>query len=239
MIDAHKLKSVEQYGAVYVKQYLAAARERHDAITNDPLAALAFMFGKAFMRGRRDAVSVVFRDRTLAVLRQYHTLQEIDLSSLDTQLRQAEVNNRHDRQMVRESIRLARDELQQYDCNVYNWAVAAIRHNRSAEVYTELVSIHAIKDKIATFYLRDVTFLEEIEASIPPEDYGYFQPVDTWVKRVARSLHIIEDADWRRPATIKEKIIQSSVAAEVSPLLFNAGAWMVGAHAYDLLIERL
>jgi hypothetical protein len=92
---------------------------------------------------------------------------------------------------------------------------------------------------LRTFYLRDVALLEDMEDTIEAEDYPYFQPVDTWVKRVASSLAIIDERDEDRHSVVKEKIISECLAAEVSPLLFNAGAWMVGAHAYELLIERL
>jgi hypothetical protein len=239
MSDRQKLKAVEQYGKTYIQWFLANARDRREAITSDPLEALGFMFGKAFMRGRRDEVSVVFRDQTLEVLEQYRTLDEIDLSSLDHELHDHGVNNRYDRRMVIESIRFVRTNLKASGCNVYNWAVDAIRNGRAAEAYWALNRIHSIKDKIATFYLRDVAFLEDMEDTIKTEDYPYFQPVDTWVKRVASSLAIIDERDEGRHSVVKEKIISECLSAEVSPLLFNAGAWMVGAHAYELLIERL
>ena len=38
---------------------------------------------------------------------------------------------------------------------------------------------------------------------------------------------------------IKNDIIKSCLKANVSPLLFNAGLWIVGANSFDLLIEKL
>ena len=58
--------------------------------------------------------------------------------------------------------------------------------------------------------LRDVAFLEEIEKTIRTEDYPYLQPVDTWVKRVARSLKIIDERDQDEISDIKGKIISSA-----------------------------
>lgn len=239
MNNEHQLESVEKYGRRYVTEYLASARDRHDTITTTPLAALNFMYGKLFMRGRRDAVSVVFRDRTTEVLAQYKTIQDIDLTELERQLVAHGVNNRHDRRMVAESINFARRELQAYDCNVYAWAVDAIYTGRSATAFAQLDSIHAVGDKLATFYLRDVAFLEDLQSNINTDDYVYFQPVDTWVERVALSLNIIDDGDLGHLYVIKRKIVTQCLAAQVSPLLFNAGSWMVGAHAYRLLLERL
>src|SRR6266567_221784 len=153
MSEPHKLKAVEQYGNRYIREYLSGALERHEAITSDPLEALAFMYGKMFMRGRRDEVSVIFRDRTLEVLRSYKRLPDIDPGTLDTSLREARVNNRYDRQMVKESINFVSNELQNYGCNVFNWAVDAIQNGSAAEAYGALTNIFAIRDKLATFYL--------------------------------------------------------------------------------------
>jgi len=239
LVQVHKLKPIEHYGTAYIQQYLADARSRHDTITDDPMAALTFFYGKAFNRGRRDSISTNFKNLTLGVLEQYQTLRDIDLGSLDAQLWSAGVNNRHDRRMVYESIGFVRDDLQEYSGNIFNWAVDSILSGRGAEAYMVLTSIHAIGDKLATFYLRDVTLLEGIEDRIGTEDYGYFQPVDTWVERVAGSLEIIDEVDRGRTWTIKNKIIRACLDADVSPFLFNAGSWLVGAHAYTLLLERL
>jgi hypothetical protein len=201
------------------------------------LAALEFLHSKLFMRGRRDAVSVTFRDRAAAVLQTYGALEQIDLRGLDGDLHAQGVNNRHDRQMVIESVRFARTELRAYAGNVFNWAVEAIGNGKIHSAYSALDAIHAVGDKLASFYLRDVVFLGELENSLGGTDYSYLQPVDTWVLRVGRSLKLIEGDD--SGSTVKAKLISACLAAGVSPLLFNAGAWLIGAHAYELLIETL
>lgn len=232
-----KLRSVEEYGRTYVKQYLAKARERRDSIRTDPLQALEFLHSKLFMRGRRDAVSIAFRDRTTAALGRYHTLEEIDLTGFDDYLHGQGVNNRHDRRMIVESVRFVRTELTSYSGNVYNWAVEAIRSGDTHDAYLALDAIHAVGDKLASFYLRDIVFLEDMEGVVGVTDYPYLQPVDMWVLRVGRSLKVIGNDD--ASSVVKDKLISACLAADVSPLLFNAGAWMVGAHAYELLIETL
>jgi hypothetical protein len=239
MGSRNKLKAVEEYGRRYVREYLAEARNQRDAIAGDPLAALMFMHGKLFMRGRRDEISVAFRDRTREVLERYGSLEEIDLRVLEEELVGNRVNNRYDRRMVRESVGFARDELMEHDRNVFTWAVDAIRRGEVVSAYNALQGIFAVADKLATFYLRDVTLVEGIEDCIMQKDYPYVQPVDTWVEQVAGSLGLIDDSDRRKRSAIKRKIISSCLEAEVSPLLFNAGAWMVGAHAYRLLFELL
>lgn len=234
-----KLKSVERYGQRYVREYLADARSQRDTIARDPLAALEFMHGKLFMRGRRDEISVAFRDRTRYVMRKYQSLDEIDLPALETELVKNGVNNRYDRRMVKETISFARDKLQAHGCNVFTWAADGIRNGEAADAYGWLTGIFAVADKLATFYLRDVALLEGVEDSIQLDDYWYFQPVDTWVEQVAQSLDLIGAADRGRRTVIKRKIIAACLAEGASPLLVNAGAWMVGAHAYQLLLELL
>ena len=235
--EPRKLKSVEEYGRAYVRQYLAGARERHDVIRGDPLAALAFLHSKLFMRGRRDAVSAEFRDRAASALQKFEMLEEIDLDGLDEYLHARGVNNRHDRRMVAESVGFARTSLAAYGGNIFNWAVDSIQGGHCQDAYLALDTIHAVGDKLASFYLRDVVFLEEIEDVISARDLPYLQPVDTWVLRVCRSLKLIDKGDAGSAA--KDKLISACLAADVSPLLFNAGAWLVGAHAYELLIETL
>jgi hypothetical protein len=170
---------------------------------------------------------------------QVRQLEDIDLSTLEAQLWTAGVNNRHDRRMVIDAIGFARNDLQPYGCNIFTWAVDAIEHERSADAYWALIAIHAIGDKLSTFYLRDAALVEDIAAGIPAEQYAYFQPVDTWVEQVAQSLGLIEGDDHGKVMVVKDKLIRACLDAEVSPLLFNAGAWMAGAHAYTLLLEML
>ena|SRR5579863_9452042 len=110
--------------------------------------------------------------------------------------------------------------------------------NRCLEAFCAITGIHAIGDKLATFYFRDVALVSDLEPTIWPESYIYFQPIDTWVKQVADAIGITETTD-QKILVVKEKIIASCLEAEVSPLLFNAGAWMVGANAFRLIIELL
>lgn len=233
-----KLKSIENYGKMYVADYLDNDRRRLSDIMNNPLDALTFFYGKVFMRGRKDTISVVFMNRTLEVLQKYTSIHEIDLANFEDRLVLQRVNNRHDRRMVMESIRFICDNLKDYGYNIFNWLVDVIRTNHSAEGFHALTGIHAIGDKLASFYLRDVALMSDLEPTIQPESYKYFQPIDTWVKQVTDVIGITESTDRKLPV-IKDKIIACCLEAKVSPLLFNAGAWMVGANAFRLIIELL
>lgn len=202
------------------------------------MEALYFFYSRAFMRGRSDELSDVYMNRTIEVLREYKSIHDIDLSNLEDKLALNLVDNNKDRGMVSKSIRFILDNLKDYDYNIFNWAVDAIRTNRSAEAFRALNSIYQIADKLATFYLRDVAFVSDLEPTIRLESHIYFQPIDRWVKKVTDAIGITETTD-RNILIVKEKIIACCLEANVSPLLFNAGAWMVGANAFRLLIELL
>lgn len=232
-----KIKSIENCGRKYVTDYLDKDRRHRSYIMSNPLGALTFFYSKAFMRGRKDSLSVAFMDRALEVLQEYKSIHDIDLDSLDKKLHLHLVNNRHDRRMVLESICFIRDNLKHYDYNIFNWSVETIQTNRCSEAFRAMTGIHAIGDKLANLYLRDVTLVSDLEPTIQPESYQYFQPIDTWVRQITRTIGITETTD--RDPIVKEKIIACCLEARVSPLLFNAGTWMVGAHTLQLLIELL
>lgn len=231
-----KMKAIEDYGRMYVTKNLG--RECSEIMSN-PQEALTFFYGKVFMRGRNDKMSGIFMNRTLEALQKYTSLLDIDLTSLEQELLLHHVNNHHDRRMVLESIRFIRENLKDYDYNIFTWAVDAIQTNRSHEAFRTLDGIYAIGDKLAAFYLRDVALVSDLEPTIQSESYIYFQPIDTWVKQVTDAIGITEEKTDRDVLVVKEKIIACCREAGVSPLLFNAGAWMMGAHAFETLIERL
>lgn len=233
-----KLKSIESYGKQYVSDYLDKDRKNKPLIKSNPMEALYFFYSRAFMRGRSDELSDVYMNRTIEVLREYKSIHDIDLSNLEDKLALNLVDNNKDRGMVSKSIRFILDNLKDYDYNIFNWAVDAIRTNRSAEAFRALNSIYQIADKLATFYLRDVAFVSDLEPTIRLESHIYFQPIDRWVKKVTDAIGITETTD-RNILIVKEKIIACCLEANVSPLLFNAGAWMVGANAFRLIIELL
>jgi len=233
-----KMKAIENYGRMYVTDYLDKDRMRRSSIMSNPTDALAFFYGKVFMRGRKDTISVVFMNRAIEVLQEYKSIHDIDLASLEEELHLHGVNNHYDQRMVIESIRFIRDNLKDYDYNIFNWAIDLIRTNCCPEAFSALTGIFAIGDKLATFYLRDVTLVSDLEPTIRSESYIYFQPIDTWVKQVSDAIGITEPTD-REILVVKEKIVACCLEVGVSPLLFNAGAWMAGANAFRLIIELL
>ncbi len=71
-----------------------------------------------------------------------------------------------------------------------------------------------------------------------PDDAAFcLQPVDVWVRRIARKAGIAGPTD-NDPA-IRKGILKACRDEGVSPVVFNQGAWYMGYHAFGLLLERL
>lgn len=235
-----KIKEIEKFGRLYINRFLKEQITRKKNIYNDWFEALEFFFGRSFYRGRRDELSTRFMEATVMTLKEYKlTKNNFERKQLSSRLISNGVNNRHDRQMVLGIIDLIFNSLDSYENNIVQYTVNQIKEGKIADVFSTLDGIHAIGDKIASFYLRDVILICRLEKSLKSNDeFKYCQPIDTWVKQVAFKVGIIKSEE-ATIEDIKGAIIKSCLNVEVSPLLFNAGAWMVGANSFELLIERL
>lgn len=225
-----KLIKIEGYGRRYIEVFLNIKKNK---ISKSPLASLEFFLSKSFYRGRKDELSNRFELLTKKILQQHYQKYEFgELSNFDDQLKKGGVNNQHDRKMVIETIKFV---YKLPDKNLTNYAVDLIKNKRVKSLFDELLKIHAIGPKLAGLYIRDLIFLFNLEKFLKEGDYIYCQPVDTWVKQVAVKLSIAGNED--SMDSVAEKIIKFCLENKISPLLFNAGAWYVGARAFDLLLD--
>jgi hypothetical protein len=232
-----KIKSVEQYGQLYVKRFLGEQISKKDTVYDDWREALDFLFSKVFYRGRRDELSERFMQATLNTLRGVDLKKDYDKQLLDNRLQSNGVNNHKDRKMVCEVLDFIFNLPTPYDHNIVKYTIERIKNGKILDIFNELNTIYAIGDKLSSFYIRDVALVFDLEDKLLADDFKYCQPIDTWVKQVAIKLDIIAQQEGD-VETIKSAIIDACRGANVSPLLFNAGAWMVGAKSFDLLIER-
>lgn len=95
--------------------------------------------------------------------------------------------------------------------------------------------ITSVGPKIASFYLRDLITVLHLQNKVSEKDQIFLQPVDTWVKQIANILRIDEKDPWKA----REKILDKCKLAGVSPVQFNEGAWYLGTHSLDLLLEQM
>ncbi len=96
------------------------------------------------------------------------------------------------------------------------------------EAFFLLRNIYGIGDKIASFNLRDVVSIMNMENKIKPQDQILIQPVDRWVNGIAG--YIWGYLPERTPYwLVAYKIISECEKYGCLPTSFNQGAWKYGS----------
>ena len=101
-----------------------------------------------------------------------------------------------------------------------------VKRDKTREAYNTIQSIRGVGPKIASFYLRDTSYLGNlIENKI--KDQYCLQPIDTWIEQ---SLVIIFADKVPEKLIDKQKIIvELCKEANCSPIAFNQGTWVLGS----------
>lgn len=151
-----------------------------------------------------------------------------DPAELDRLLWEAAVNFHMDRRLVIGAFELLFDRRDIPDSNIVNYTLAHIRSGKTPDVYHHLQEIYGIGRKIASLWLRDVVMIWELESYLKNRiDLFCCQPIDTWIRQITTEMNIAPN---KTPDKIRAmRIIAACEAENVSPLLFNAGAWMSGS----------
>jgi len=121
--------------------------------------------------------------------------------------------------------------------NIVPYSCAEIRAGRIKQHYASLLGIRQVGDKVASFYLRDLVSLYELSGFIDDASAFCLQPVDVWVRRIAHTAGIAGPTE-KDPA-IRNGILKACREEGISPLVFDQGAWYMGYHAFELLLELL
>jgi endonuclease III len=227
----------ETYGNRYQHEVMQIDTWPSDLLSNDWFASLEFWFSKSFYRGRRDDISDRFRNCAMSVIRNFGKDRLLDASNeeLSSLLGDAGVNNHIDRRMVIQSLEFIK-KISNYNLAVYSkdW----IKAEKTQLIHSELQSIFGIGPKLASFYLRDLCFIYKLSPKNQEQLVCLF-PVDTWVKKVSVKLGIPGCTKGSNVEDIVEPVVQFCMNNKISPLLFNAGAWLIGAMSFDMLFELL
>ena len=126
---------------------------------------------------------------------------------------------------------------QNCNSNLFLWLEEHIKDSGVESTYLELLKIHGVGKKLASFILRDTVWLLNLEKAIPPQDLIYLQPIDTWVKRI--SFELWEDFHTFKWEVFKNKIdeliiakriVENCIRLGVSGIEFNQGAWYFGSN---------
>jgi hypothetical protein len=245
------IKQIIEKGHEYKRRWLE--QYNINTLLTDWWEALKFYFDRSFNRGRRDSLSQKFKEKAIEALHKFkiwEKLEDLKINGwldkvnfdnnenpLQIVLREAGVNNRGDRLMVIGTLSFI---LNLKERNIIKWSVEEIKNGKIKEVYKQLDNIPYIGDKLASFYIRDVVDLYELEPFISSDDFIFTQPIDTWVRQICSKLGIIsekfltkQNLSKRDLLEIKQAIIRTCEQLKVSPIKFNQGAWYIGFYGID------
>lgn len=255
------LNEIASYGKIYRQKFLNSYNPKE--LKSNFWLALDFFLSRAFYQGRRDAMSERVYRAAIEVLKpellttsgasKYQTLKEQKWETIGKLLRskigKGYVGRGRDVDMVLKTL----DFISLLpDLNLVRYSIEQIESGNLEKHYFELQArkskklqareskrgIIQVGPKIASFYLRDVISLYGLDDKIPSSSAYCLQPVDTWVKKVAYRLKIVDEGE-RNSKKIQQAIASLCKAKDVSPILFNQGAWYVGNRAFDVVLELL
>lgn len=225
-----------------------------EALGKDWWLALDFFLNRASFQGRRDDISYRVYQEIRGVLApefagdrdgiryQLHREQGwlTIRSGLEQRIGRGMVGKTRDIAMVVSTLQFIGTIP---DRNMVAYSVKRIRqgelaeHYRELQAYTNSQGIVQVGPKIASFYARDVVALFGLGSLIAAGASFYLHPVDVWVKRL---LVKTGDVDQNAGDTaIRQAIVAICKEHGCSPVEFNQGAWYIGTHSFDLLLEKL
>ena len=241
-MNEQAIQKVLQFGERFSNEYLP--RTWKARLEKDWYGGVALLISRGFYQGRRDEVSEMVERAAGPVLdrnfdgKQFSILNGFDFDALKTELMavigKGKVGKERDAEMVVDMFRfvsrLPAENLAQY-------SVSAIERGDIRKLYKDLMEITSVGPKIASLYLRDLVDLYDVEGKIAPEDLVLLQPVDVWVRKVARKTGIVSDG--ASDSEIQKSILEVCKKAGVSALRFNQGVWYLGKNAFDIVVANL
>ena len=247
-MNSAAVKAIIVYGERYRETFLRS-RWTKDQLQDDWREAMKFFFDKAFYQGRSDEMSSRVHCAALEVLEpKFSEWQRLPKAwdreelrkSLQAKIGKGKVGRGRDVEMVISSL----EYVSKLPCS--NIVAHSIQRIEAEEIDQHFYKLQKAKNeagiiqvgpKIASFYLRDVVSLFELEDKVSDDFQFTLQPIDTWVRKVAFYTGMVsEKANDRQ---IGQEIIDLCNKENCSPLQFNQGAWYAGARAFDLLMENL
>jgi hypothetical protein len=135
------------------------------------------------------------------------------------------LNKKLNEGVVKGLIRLAQ-ESRDYDYNPFRYIGKKVEFSMT-DAFIALTNIKGIADKIASFLLRDMVCILNLEEKVPLEHGIFLQPIDRWVKKTAICLWA--DLEVRVPSWgIAMRIVDKCNEFNISGIRFNQGAWKFG-----------
>ncbi|MFC1972513.1 hypothetical protein ACFLVE_03815 [Chloroflexota bacterium] len=256
-----KLKKIESfskhYEALMTCENIAFTKaESWDRVRRDWWYALLFFFDRAFYKGRNDTLSQKFERATIKALetvlvgssseklselqgltywliheqweRPENPLWEALSQEYEIGNKKTGVGRGKDKKFVLASMDFIVKHCEGY--NIIEYAIGHIQQRNTRLVYDEILNIYDVGPKVAALFLRDVVFIYKLEGFLKERDYDCLMPIDTWIKQIGKRLEISVTA---------ENMVDLCQDNKVSPILFNQGAWYLGKHSFDILLDNI
>ena len=220
--------------------------------------ALKFFLDRAFFQGRRryDPISSIVEERAFEVLGKYFdnpseregNFQTLEASSWN-QLRvafQAVIGNEICEVSCGCDIDMVIDTLgfisRLPDKNIARYSVEMIKNNKLDQLWYGLQKskskegIRFVGKKIASVYLRDLATILDLEREVSNDHQIFLQPIDKWVRYIAMKIGIWE---FQSEMKLRRMIVERCRRVGQSAIRFNEGAWYIGSHSLEILLELL
>lgn len=253
------LKLIECFGNRYIKEHIETLQKRQNDFKKDWFQALSdFFLSHVYYQGRNDDLSWRYCNAAKKALMTYFevdaptqinnynnawnnktiphdpdwTIWKEDDNELLAILEKEKAGKSRDIEMVIDALRFI------HDCPSYNivlYSIEKIEQGKIKEVYSEIDKIWQVGQKTTSFYLRDLVFCYGLQ--VEAADYFTIQPIDTWVKQVAVKIGICEENEVN--STVLDKFLKKCSKEKVDPKKVNAGAWYLGANAFDILLDNI
>ncbi|MEO0304715.1 MAG: hypothetical protein ABIM64_05585 [candidate division WOR-3 bacterium] len=81
-------------------------------------------------------------------------------------------------------------KLKSDEFNIVKYTLKKIKSKEIEDLYKELKEIKSVGDKIASFFLREVVCIWNLESKIDECQQIYLQPIDTWVEKILEKIEI-------------------------------------------------
>ena len=241
------IKKIISYGDKYIEKHLTGVFDT-DLMLKDWWEGLQFFLSRSFYQGRRDTISMRVEEKAMNVLKKYIAdngndstvlLNENNFPEIKNALKEVigkgKIGRGRDIEMVISILKFVSNLEEK---NIINYSMSKIKNGKVKEHFYELQKIISIGPKISSFYLRDLICMYSLDRHMSKEDLIFLQPIDTWVRKVALKVGIINDIN-EQDSLVREKIVKACLDLDVSTIKFNQGSWFLGYNSFDIILENL
>jgi hypothetical protein len=254
MSEGYLLDKIARFGDEYRRVFLTE-KSRRENLSSVWWEALLFFFARAYYQGRRDTVSKKVHEAAVGVLNElfadsdkdkaYGRMKLDNWQKLSDELKvvigKGKVGKSADIKLTIDTFKFIGSLPSK---NIVSFSVEQIKTGKLREHYNQLQrsksssGIHSVGPKVASFYLRDLVSLYELDRYVLGDDLVLLQPIDAWVRKIALKIGLIGDPE-EKDKVIRQRIVEACDRAGLSSVKFNQGAWFLGYHSFEIVLRNL